>query len=208
MGRVGKIKKIEKTTNKITLEDLPLPDPNKTHIEEIAHILTKKIDKEVWRNKYANAASVLKLVGAGAFVAASIAIPTLPQIIKPFLKSEDYFEIWKRFNIPYLKRTLFRLERQKLVKIKAGGKYQTVEITDRGRRKILKYAIDELVIEKPKFWDGKWRLVSYDIPSNSAHLRDIFREYLKVWKFYPLHESMFLHAYPCGKQIEFLSENT
>lgn len=38
------------------------------------------------------------------------------------------------------------------------------------------------------------------------NLRNIFRDYLHAWGFYPLHESVFLHAYPCFKQVEFLRE--
>lgn len=83
---------------------------------------------------------------------------------------------------------------------------QVAKITKSGRRKVLKFALDELAVEKPKIWDGKWTLISYDIPKNQKHRRAIFLEYLKAWGFYPLHESVFLHAYPCEKQVEFLRE--
>jgi DNA-binding transcriptional regulator PaaX len=49
-------------------------------------------------------------------------------------------------------------------------------------------------------------LVSYDIPGNLKALRKTFREYLCLWGFFPLHESVLLHAYPCEKQVEFLRE--
>lgn len=205
MSIMGKIKKINKRKKRIRIEDLSLPKTEESHIKEIAQSLSKQIDQEILKKRYANATAILKLVGTGAFLAASIAIPNLPRILKPFLK-EDEYDVWKRFNIPYLKRTLKRLERQKLVAIKEDEKCQIVEITDAGRRRILKYALDELTIEKPKFWDNKWRLVSYDIPSNLKRLRQVFREYLCTWDFYPLHESVFLHAYPCIKQIVFLRE--
>lgn len=205
MSVMGKIKKINKRKKRIRIEDLSLLKTEESHIKEIAQSLSKQIDQEILKKRYANATAILKLVGTGAFLAASIAIPNLPRILKPFLK-EDEYDVWKRFNIPYLKRTLKRLERQKLVVIKEDEKCQIVEITDAGRRRILKYALDELTIEKPKFWDNKWRLVSYDIPSNLKRLRQVFREYLCTWDFYPLHESVFLHAYPCIKQIVFLRE--
>lgn len=205
MSVMGKIKKINKRKKKVRIEDLPLPKTEESHIKDIAQSLSKQIDQEIFKKRYANATAILKLVGTGAFLAASIAIPNLPRILKPFLQ-EDEYDIWKRFNIPYLKRTLTRLERQKLVTIRNDEKYQIVEITDAGKRRILKYALDELVIDKPKFWDGKWRMVSYDIPSNLKRLRQIFREYLSTWNFYPLHESVFLHAYPCIKQVVFLRE--
>ena len=201
-----KLNKIRKSNKKIYLEDIPLSPILESSIEEISRSLSKQIDKELFNRRHARTVDILKLIGTGVFLTASIAIPNLPRILQPFLKDENKYEIWKRFNIPYLKRILKRLEKEKLVKIKDVKKYQVVEITDRGRRRILKFTLDELVVEKPKHWDGKWRLISYDIPKKYSSMRKIFREYLNNWRFYPLHESVFLHAYPCSKQIEFLRE--
>lgn len=203
MTEINKIK--IKRKKKTRIEDLPLPKTEKSHIEDIAKTLSRQIDKEILRKKYTTVSAILKLVGIGAFLTASVAVPNLPRILKPLLNENEY-EVWKRFNIPYLKRTLKRLEKQKLVIVKEEGNLQVVEITDAGRRRILKYAIDELAVEKPKFWDRKWRLISYDIPTKSKELGKIFREYLRAWGFYPLQESVFLHAYPCEKQVEFLRE--
>jgi len=188
------------------IEDLPLSDIKDSLVEEIARSLTKQINKETFNKKYASAKTVLKLVGAGIFLAASFAMPNLPLALKPFLNKEDDYEAWKRFNIPYLKRTLRRLEKQKLVETGEEDGTQVVKITNAGKRKILKFAIEELKIEKPKIWDYTWRMVSYDIPKNQENVRKVFREYLKAWRFYPFHESLFLHAYPCEKQVEFLRE--
>lgn len=174
-------------------------------IELLAKTLARQIDKKDFERKYAPVRDVLILVGAGVFLAAAIAIPNLPLVLKPFLKNKDDYEVWKRFNIPYLKRTLARLEKQKLVSVKEGD-IQTITITEDGKRKILRYALDALVVEKPKFWDGTWQLVSYDIPAKQKRVREILSEYLRIWKFYPLHESVYLHAYPCEKEVEFLRE--
>jgi len=195
-----------KLKKKSRIEDLPLSNIKDYLIEDMARSLTKQINKETFDKKYASAKTVLKLVGAGIFLAASFAMPNLPLALKPFLNKEDDYEAWKRFNIPYLKRTLKRLEKQKLVEIGEEDGIQVVKITNAGKRKILKFAIEQLKIEKPKMWDYTWRMVSYDIPKNQENVRKVFREYLKVWRFYPFHESLFLHAYPCEKQVEFLRE--
>lgn len=199
-------RKMVKRKKKTRFKDFPLSSIKESLIEDLARNLTRQIDKEVFERKYAPVKEVLKLVGMGAFLAASLVIPNLPLALKPFLNNQEEYEAWKRFNIPYLKRTLKRLEKQKLVEFDEEKGIQVVKITDGGRRRILKYAIDELAIEKPRSWDGRWRLVSYDIPARLKSLRRTFQEYLRSWGFYPLHESVYLHAYPCGKQIEFLRE--
>jgi len=207
-NKIPVLKKIEKIKRKkkLRLENTPLSKSLEFHIENISKSLVKQIDKEILKRKYAPVSAVLKLVGAGAFLAASFAAPNLPLVLKPFLSNKQDYPVWKRFNIPYLKRTLERLEKQKLVEIEEKDNLQIVKITNAGRNRILKYALDELTLEKPKYWDGKWYLISYDIPGKMQKLRNIFREYLLLWQFFPLHESVFLHAYPCGKEIDFLRE--
>lgn len=185
-------------------ENIPLPEREK--IDYLAKTLAKQIDREIFERKSAPVKEVLKIVGAGAFLAASFAFPNLPLALKPFLTDSTDRVIWKRFNIPYLKRVLYRLEKQKLVEIEEENDVQIVKITDRGRRRILKYSLDELAVEKPKSWDGIWRLVTYDLPEKMNHARNILREYLLAWGFYPLQESVYLHAYPCIRQVEFLRE--
>lgn len=197
---------MRKRKEKTRIEDLPLSHVREFLIKDIAKSLTKQIDKEVFVKKYTPVKNVLVLVGAGLFLAAAIAVPNLPLVLKPFLKRENEYEAWKRFNIPYLKRTLERLEKQKLVELEEESGIEVVKITKSGQRKILKFAIDEFSIDKPRFWDGRWRLISYDVPGKLTMARNIFRSYLRIWGFYPMHESVFLHAYPCEKQIEFLRE--
>ena len=62
------------------------------------------------------------------------------------------------------------------------------------------------VEEKPSFWDKKWWLVSYDLPEKMGNLRDGIRKYLLYLGFFPINKSVYLHAYPCNEQIEFLRE--
>lgn len=189
------------------IENLPLTPEIEREVATLCQSLLRNIDQQERAEKYAKVALVLKLVGAGAFIVASLAFPTLPMAIKPFLSTDRKDgEAWKRFNLRYLKRTLARLEREKLVKISEEDGAEVVTLTQSGKRRVLKFAIDEIAIEKPKSWDGTWWLVSYDIPRHLDHLRAYFREYLRAWRFYPLHESMYLHAYPCNKEVVFLRE--
>ncbi len=126
---VGKIKKRKRTR----FADLPPLSVKEELIEGIARSLAKQIDKKVFEKKYASVKTVLTIVGVGAFLAASVAMPNLPLALKPFLSNEEEDEAWKRFNIPYLKRTLKRLAQQKLVEIEVEGKMQIIKITAAGR---------------------------------------------------------------------------
>lgn len=192
---------IRKNRKKYQPLEIYLPSPSQ--IDQISKVLAKQIDQRIFKQKYAKVAEILKLVGAGFLLAGSVVAPNLPRTLLPFFK-EDEYEAWKRFNIPYLKRTLRRLEKQKLVEINEKDGLQVIKITENGRKRILRYALDELAVEKPKVWHGTWWLISYDLPKELINQREVLRDYLRAWGFYPLHESVFLHAYPCFKQIEFL----
>lgn len=203
-----KIKKIRrKKMKKRKLEDLPLPTRN---IEMIARSLKKKLDAEARERKYAPVKEVLTLLAAGTLLAASVVMPGLSAGLKMFVnKEEDNWpdkDEWKKFNPSYLAKTLKRLEKQKLVEIEDEEDLEIVKITDRGRKRVLKYALEELEIKKPKRWDGKWRFVTYDIPKKQNWQRDILRSFLKRLEFYRFHESLYIHAYPCEEEIEFLRE--
>ena len=190
------------------MEDAISPIISDTLMLDVSKTLLKQINQENFNQKYARVGDVLKLVGAGIFIAGSLVMPNLPLALKPFLDHQRKSEmnVWKRFNIPFLRRTLNRLEKQKLVEFDEDNGMQIVRITEVGKKRVLRFAIDELAVEKPKIWDGRWYLVSYDIPGKLRRLRNIFREYLQAWGFYLLHESVLLHAYPCQKQVDFLRE--
>lgn len=174
-------------------------------VKRLGLVLTKQIDKEIFEKKYAKAGEVLKLVGAGLLLASCFVAPNLPKMLAPFFKSDEY-NAWKRFNIPYLKRTLYRLNKRRLVEISKENGQEVVKLTDKGKAEVLKFSMEELALEKPSVWNGKWWLVCYDIPKIMEVKRNILRDYLRAWKFYPLQDSVFIHAYPCKDQVDFLRE--
>lgn len=139
-------------------------------------------------------------------MAASFSLPTLPLILRPFLIRKEEYTIWKRFNIPYLKRTIQRLEKQRLVEIIDSNGVQCIKITSQGRQKIVKMALDSLAVTKPSKWNGVWTLVSFDLPEVFSNERKALVEYLRAWGFYPLHKSVYLHAWKCFEQVDFLRD--
>lgn len=50
----------------------------------------------------------------------------------------------------------------------------------------------ELVGGDPKIWDGKWRIVIFDIPEEKRIIRNLFRRNLKKWGFKHLQKSVWV----------------
>ena len=113
---------------------------------------------------------------------------------------------WKKINQEKLKREIRALYHSKLIEVKENpdGSF-TYVLTDKGKMKILTYHFQKMKIKKEK-WDGKWRLVVFDIPEKLKVYRNAFREKLKELGFYELQKSVFVFPYPCEDEINFLIE--
>jgi len=61
------------------------------------------------------------------------------------------------------------------------------KITNKGKVKILKYDI----IKRSRKWDGKWRVIIFDIPANKKKVRDFLRNRLKILGFKQLQKKVF-----------------
>lgn len=143
---------------------------------------------------------ILKLLAAGMFLGLSIAFPTLPMALAPFIIES------RKFQKHRLHQTIKRLQKQKLVEIVEKDGQTVVQITAEGRMHALQYKLDDIFIEKPKKWDKKWRVVIFDIPEKYKRIRDIFRRKLKGMGFYLLQESVWVYPFPCFDQVEFLRQ--
>lgn len=89
-------------------------------------------------------------------------------------------------------------------KSSAGKKKVFIQLTPKGNLKVL---LTKAKIQKQSRWDGKWRLVIFDIPEQTRTLRNKFRQLLKKNKFYKLQHSVFIHPYPFNREaIEYLKQ--
>ena len=188
--------------------DKELPIPSDDRIASLSAILTKNIQQEEVHRRYASIKRILTGIGIVGVIGLAFVAPTAMILAKPFLdeKKQRERDEWKHYNPSYLRRSIRRLQKQKLVEIVYKGGKETVILTQFGKRRILKYALSELSIEKPKQWDGKWRMIIYDVDEKKKKLRDTFRRALIALGFLKLQESVWVYPYPCEEQITFLRE--
>lgn len=79
-----------------------------------------------------------------------------------------------------------------------------ISLTAKGKKRAGKYQIDDLKIEKQKRWDGKYRIVFFDIPQIARPKRDALRGKLKTLGFYRLQHSVWVCPFECEKEIDLL----
>ena len=104
----------------------------------------------------------------------------------------------------YLKNAITKLKAQGLVRItKNDGKY-IVTLTDRGCTRANLYKTGHKGIEKPRHWDGKWRVVIFDIWEKRKTMRELFRKQLYALGFVRVQDSVWVHPYPCDEIVALL----
>ena len=165
----------------------------------LGQIATRKTQE---RNDKIN--KLLLLLGSGIALATAITIPNSGRVLRKFLPKNSDWDEWKEFNKNYLKRTLKRLDKAKIIRTREKDGIGYVELTEKGNRKIMRMGLETLTVHKPDKWDGQWRMVFYDVVGKKNRTRDVFRRYLRSAGFYPLQDSVYLHAYPCENEIDFL----
>ena len=84
----------------------------------------------------------------------------------------------------------------------SGEKY--AKLTPEGKKSLLKFEFEGLAKQKPKKWDGKYRVVIFDIKENLRFSRDDLRYMLLKFGFVRLQNSVWVYPYPCEGAINLL----
>ena len=114
---------------------------------------------------------------------------------------------WKEINEKKLKQELRQLYRSKIIERKenSDGSY-SMTLTEKGRLRILTYHFEKMRIKGEK-WDGKWRMVAFDIPEKLKSGRNALRNKIKELGFYEFQKSVWIYPYKCKDEIDFIIEH-
>lgn len=82
----------------------------------------------------------------------------------------------------------------------------TVVLTENGQKRALRYKLDAMVLGKAARWDGKWRIVIFDIPEVKRRGRDALREKMRELGCVQLQKSVWAWPYECRDEIDFIAE--
>lgn len=144
---------------------------------------------------------VLSVLAVGGVITIVAIAPNSLQMLKMFGLDK------KRYKSQSVYKAIKRMEKQNIIRvIKETDDKTTISITRDGKKKLAEYNIDDMEIKKPKIWDGKWRIISFDIPEKQKTAREALRMKLRDFDFYHLQKSLFACPFPCRDEIDFVSE--
>ena len=145
--------------------------------------------------------TLLILVGTLGFVFVAATMGNAVQLLKytPLIKKS-------KLKVFEINRGIKRLLERGLIEIKEDRDSKYLEITNKGKRLLLKYELEGLATDKPKKWDRKYRVVIFDISESRRGVRDNLRVMIRSFGFICLQQSVWIYPYPCEDIIDLLKQ--
>ncbi|KKR13713.1 MAG: Transcriptional regulator, PaaX family protein [Candidatus Woesebacteria bacterium GW2011_GWA1_39_21b] len=144
---------------------------------------------------------ILLMLAAGTALSLTYTFKQQRRLAKEVMKE------WKNIDRQRLYRLLDEFHHDRLISYDElpTGEVQ-ITLTEDGRRQILRFDVDEMVIRRPLHWDGCWRVVFFDIPEAKRQSRDELRNKLQEIGFMELQKSAWVFPFDCQKEVDFLTE--
>jgi len=142
---------------------------------------------------------VLALLKAAGAIALLALAPGALRLLKPARR---------HYSEESIRRTAYYLKRRGDVRFVNQNGQVFVSITKKGYNRLaqLESLRVRLPAQKPNTWDGKWRIVIFDIPERDRNLRDAFRSKLRELECVRLQGSVWVTPYEVRGEIKRLCE--
>lgn len=162
-----------------------------------------KLEKEAkhirHRGQVENA--VLGAVAAGGVLALAAVAPNSVQLLKYIPGNTSKFS--------YQARTVAgRLVQKGMLAYEKREGRTYLRITNRGQEALsLHQERNDLLVRRTRRWDGRFRLVVFDIPESKRSLRNRLRATMRASGFLRLQNSVWVYPYECEELVILLKAN-
>ena len=148
------------------------------------------------------AKQILRGLGIAGAVALAATSPYFGLSVIKGLKKHNDKKVWRKFyaSLDYLNRRGYvRILERDTNKLK-------VKITKMGEDIVKELDVDELRLKKQENWDGKWRVVIFDVPVKHNRNRLAFSDKIKELGFVMVQKSVWAYPYECYEELMILRE--
>jgi DNA-binding transcriptional regulator PaaX len=137
--------------------------------------------------------TVLKTLYISGVLAVALLAPKVTKILPSFDGGKKgRTELYKRIS-----DARYRLKQRGLIQESDG----CIKLTDNGRESIERLLMQEYQIPERIRWDGKWRMLIFDIHEGRRRVRTQLRQLLQSAGFVRLQDSVWIHPYPCDEFV-------
>ena len=140
------------------------------------------------------------LYATGAITTALIA----PKMLKLF-PDVDRGKRQRKKLYGRIDQALYRLREKNLIFFsKTEGRRPIARLTERGKVEVEKIILGQYLISETTIWDGKWRIVIFDIREKRRQVRQKLRTLLRSAGMVRLQDSVWIYPYPCDEFVVLL----
>ncbi len=144
---------------------------------------------------------ILLLLGGGLAIGLSGRPDCAFKILKSVIKE------WQWIDQQELRRAIKRLYEAKLLSaVDNADGTTTIALNETSKKRVLQFNLEKLELKKQEKWDGRWRIVIFDIPEIYKHARDAFAQKLISLGFKQIQRSVLVYPYDCKDEIDFIIE--
>ena len=143
--------------------------------------------------------NILKNLAIGGVLMSGLAMPNIVKLL-------EFFGATQTNERRKILKAVERMKQKKLVRIYEKNGHEVIEITELGKKKVLSYDLENIKINRPKKWDGYWRVVIFDVPEKNKKARRALNFKLNNMEFFPLQKSVFVYPFECKDEIDFVTE--
>lgn len=140
---------------------------------------------------------ILRTLAVGGLISIALVAPKTLTLLKKLDRSAaNRKNLYRRIT-----QAITDLEYAGLVRTSGQRGHRSVELTEKGHAAIETIYASEYKIPEPAFWDGKWRIVMFDIREKRRRIRSQLRLLLLGAGFLRLQDSVWIYPYPCDEFV-------
>ena len=140
---------------------------------------------------------ILRTLAVGGLISVALVAPKTITLLKKIDRgAANRINLYRRIT-----QAISDLERAGMVKTSGKRGHRNVELTIKGHAAVEAIYTGEYRIPEPAFWDGKWRVVMFDIREKRRKIRSQLRLLLSGAGFLRLQDSVWIYPYPCDEFI-------
>ena len=143
---------------------------------------------------------LLRSLAAAGVITVALMAPKVTKLLKKLDRpAKNRVQLYRRIT-----QGINRLEQSGLVTVSGEYGRHSVEITEKGRKVMEHIEFEHHEIPEPAFWDGKWRVIVFDINERRRRVRDQLRRLLQGAGFIRIQDSVWVYPYPCDEFISLV----
>lgn len=143
---------------------------------------------------------ILRSLAVAGVISIALMAPKMTRLLKELDRpAKNRAQLYRRIT-----QGIKRLEQDGLVTVSGEYAKRRVEITEKGRKLMERIEFGEYVIPEPAFWDGKWRVLIFDIKEKRRRTRTQLRRLLQGVGFVWVQDSVWVYPYPCDEFVSLV----